>query len=197
MSNIFSAVNDSLSMPEVARHFGYTPNRSNFIKSPFQEERTASCKLYSNSFYDFSSNIGGDIIRFAAAVLDVNNWEACGYLIEAFSLPFSLSGSADNREQIRRREQERKRQREKEQRFEEAWRAEVDELKIWESIYQRAIEEKIFPPLSDLQAFTVAELEKVSYKLDMLCMNGSRREQEKILIERGYNLGGYDRKWSY
>lgn len=188
MSEIFKAVNESLSMADVACHFGYTPNRAGFIKSPFKEERTASCKLYPRSFYDFSSGTGGDIIRFSAAVLGLNNWEACRYLIEAFSLPFSLSGSADNKEQIRRREQERQRQQEKERRFKEAWRAEVDKLKTWESIYQRAIEEKIFPPLSDLQAFTVAELQKVSYKLDMLCMNGSRREQEKILTAAGWIL---------
>ena len=192
MSEIFKAVNESLSMVDVACHFGYVPNKAGFIKSPFKEERTASCKLYPRSFYDFSSGMGGDIIRFASAVLGLNNWEACRYLIEAFSLPFSLSGHTDNREQIRRREQERQRQQEKERRFREAWRAEVDRLKTWESIYQRAIEGKIFPPLSDLQAFTVRKLQEVSYKLDVLCIYGSRREQEEILTERGYNLGGYD-----
>lgn len=188
MSEIFKVVNESLSMEDVARHFGYTPNRAGFIKSPFKEERTASCKLYPRSFYDFSSGAGGDIIRFTSAILGLNNWEACRYLVEAFSLPFSLSGRTDNREQIRRREQERRRQQEKERRFKTAWRAEVDRLKTWESIYQRFIEEKIFPPLSDLQAFTMAELKKVSYKLDMLCIQGSRREQEEILIESGWTL---------
>ena len=185
MSEIFKAVNESLSMADVARHFGYEPNRAGFIKSPFKGERTASCKLYPRSFYDFSAGTGGDIIRFAAAILHVNNWEACGYLVEAFSLPFSLSGSADNREQIRRREQGRQRKLEKERRFNEAWLAEVNELKTRENIYQRAIEEKTFPPLSDLQVFTVAELQKVSYKLYMLCINGSRREQEEILTAAG------------
>ena len=42
--------------------------------------------------------------------------------------------------------------------------------------------------MSDLQAFTVAELQKVSYKLAMLCIYGSRREQEEILMERGYKF---------
>ena len=192
MSEIFKAVNENLSMADVARHFGYAPNRAGFIKSPFKEERTPSCKLYPRSFYDFSSNVGGDSIRFASAVLGLNNWNACRYLIEAFSLPFSLSGHTDNREQIQQRQRERQKQQEKKQRFKEAWRAEVDRLKTWESIYQRAIDEKIFPPLSDLQAFTVGELQRVSYKLDMLCIYGSRQEQEEILTERGYNLGGYD-----
>ena len=104
-------------MADVARHFGYTPNRSGFIKSPFKEERTASCKLYPRSFYDFSSGTGGDIIRFASAVLGLNNWEACRYLIEAFSLPFSLSGSLDNREQIQQRQQERQKQQEEKRLF--------------------------------------------------------------------------------
>lgn len=188
MSEIFKAVNESLLMADVARHFGYAPNRAGFIKSPFKEERTPSCKLYPRSFYDFSSNVGGDSIRFASAVLGLNNWESCRYLIEAFSLPFSLSGSADNREQIQQRQRERQKQQEKERRFKEAWRAEVDRLKTWENIYQRAIEEKIFPPLSDLQAFTVGELQKVSYKLDVLCVQGSRREQEAILISEGWQL---------
>ena len=40
MSEIFKAVNESLSMEDVARHFGYIPNRAGFIKSPFKEERT-------------------------------------------------------------------------------------------------------------------------------------------------------------
>ena len=53
---------------------------------------------------------------------------------------------------------------------------------------QRAIEEKIFPPLSDLQAFTVRELQKVSYKLYMLCILGGRQEQEAILISEGWTL---------
>lgn len=188
MSEIFEAVNNSLSMEDVARHLGYTPNRAGFIKSPFKEERTASCKLYLRSFYDFSSGMGGDIIRFAAAILGVNNWEACRYLIEAFSLSFSLSGHTDNSEQIRRREQERQRQHEKEQRFKEAWRAEVDRLKMWKSIYQRAIEEKIYSPLSEMQAFVIGELQKVSYELDVLCIYGSKREREEILTESGWTL---------
>lgn len=192
MSEIFTEVREAVTMRQVAEHLGFEVNRSGFIHSPFSTDKTASCKLYDRSFYDFSSNTGGDLIKFAASVLEVNNWSACQYIVEAFGLPFDLSGSADNREQIRRREQERQSQQEKEQRFKEAWRSEVDRLKTWENIYQRAIEEKIFPPLSDLQAFTVGELQKVVHKLDWLCIYGIRREQEEILKERWYNLGGYD-----
>ncbi len=188
MSELFNEIKENLTMQQVAEHFGYKANRSGFILSPFGNEKTPSCKLYRNSYYDFSTAAGGDLIQFTAAINGSNNWQACQYLIEAFSLPYSLSGNTDNREQIRRREQEKQKQQEKERRFMEAWRAEVDRLKTWENIYQRAIEEKIFPPLSDLQAFTVSELQKVSYKLDMLCIYGDRREQEEILTESGWTL---------
>lgn len=188
MSELFKEVRESLTMQQVAEHFGYKVNRSGFILSPFGNEKTPSCKLYRNSYYDFSTAAGGDLIQFTAAINGSNNWQACKYLIEAFSLPYSLSGNTDNWEQIRRRKQERQRQQEREQKFKAAWIAEVDRLKTWESIYQRVIEKKIFPPLSDLQAFTVGELQKVSYTLDMLCVHGDWKQQEKILTESGWTL---------
>lgn len=175
-------------MPQVARHLGYEPNRAGFIKSPFQDERTASCKLYERSFYDFSANTGGDLIRFTAAVLCLNNWQAACYLVDAFSLPYSVSGSKDNREQIKKRQQERARQQEKEQRFKDAWLQEVDRLKKWEEIFTRAIEKQVFSPISDLWAYAVMELQKVSYRLDVLCLTGSRRDQEELLKEAGWRF---------
>lgn len=188
MSELFREVKESLTTPQVARHLGFEPNRAGFIKSPFQDERTASCKLYERSFYDFSTNTGGDLIKFTAAVLGLNNWQAACYLVEAFSLPYSVSGSKDNREQIKKRQQERARQQEKEQRFKDAWIQEVDRLKTWEHIFARAIEGKAIPPMSDLWAYAVMELQKVSYRLDVLCLTGSRREQEELLKEAGWSL---------
>ena len=189
MSELFNEIKESLTMQQVARHFGYEPNRSGFIHSPFGEDKTASCKLYKNSFYDFSTNTGGDLIKFTAALNGQNNWQACQYLVEAFSLPFSLSGHTDNREQIERRKRERERQQERERNFKAAWRAEVDRLKALEEIYTAAIENKIYPPLSDMQAYVVGELQKVSYALDILCgLVGSRQDIEELLKQRGYAL---------
>ena len=54
-------------------------NRSDFILSPFGKEKTASCKLYRNSYYDFSTASGGDLIKFTAAILNINNWEKIGF----------------------------------------------------------------------------------------------------------------------
>ncbi len=46
---------------------------------------------------------GGDLIKYTAAILNINNWEACQYLVQAFSLPISLSGITDRRERFKRR----------------------------------------------------------------------------------------------
>ena len=126
------------------------------------------------------------MIQFTAAVTSSNNWQACQYLVEAFSLPYSLSGHTDNREEIRRRQEERQRERGKEENFKMARLSEIEHLRKWELLYIRVIEEKLFSPLSEMQAFVVAELQKTSYKLDILCaLIGSRTEQEEILRESG------------
>lgn len=169
MSEVFKEIKGSLTMRQIAEHFGYAVNRSGFILSPFGEEKTASCKLYQDSYYDFSAATGGDLIHFTAAILHVNNWEACQYLVQAFSLPVSLSGGTDRQEEIGRRQRAQQRQQERQQEFKAALLGEIERLKRWEQAYQRAITEKIYPPLSEMYGYVVSELQKVSYKLDILC----------------------------
>lgn len=169
MSELFNEIKESLTMQQVAEHFGYKVNRSGFILSPFGNEKTPSCKLYRNSYYDFSTAAGGDLIQFTAALTGSNNWQACQYLVEAFSLPYSLSGGIDNREQIRRREQEKQKQQERQQEFKACLLRKIDELKCWEDIYKVALEKKLYEPFSDMWCYCMDELQKTGYKLDILC----------------------------
>lgn len=156
-------------MQQVSTHLGFKPDRAGFILSPFGEEKTASCKLYHNSFYDFSTGVGGDVIKFVALVLGVNNWEACQYLVQAFSLPISLSGGTDRREEIERRQRKQQRQEERKQEFKAALSGEIDGLKHWADIYRTAIKKQLFEPFSDMQVYCIGELQKAEYKLDILC----------------------------
>ena len=169
MSEAFREVRECLTMEQVAAHFGYEPNRAGFIHSPFNQEKTPSCRLYKNSFFDFSSNTGGDLIAFSAAILGVNNWKAVQYLIQAFSLPISLSGPANHREEIERRQREQQRQRERQREFKAALLEEIDGLKRWEQTYRRAIDLEVYPPVSEMRRYVISELQKVTYKLDILC----------------------------
>lgn len=169
MSEIFSKIKESLTMQQVAEHFGYKVNRSGFILSPFGNEKTPSCKLYRNSYYDFSTAAGGDLIQFTAALTGSNNWQACQYLVEAFSLPYSLSGHTDNHEEIRRRQEERQREQERKQEFKTCLIKKIDELKRWEGIYKKALEKELYEPFSDMWCYCMDELQKAGYKLDTLC----------------------------
>lgn len=189
MTGIFDEIKTSLAMEDVARHFGFEPNRAGFIKSPFKEERTPSCKCYPHSFYDFASGIGGDVIRFAALLLGTDNWRACQYLIDTFSLPYSLSGHADNHEEIKRRQQERQKQQKEEKDFQTARLREIDRLKFWDELYSWVIEGEIYPPLSEMKRFTIKQLQIVRWKLDVLCgLIGNRDDQKRLLTESGWTL---------
>lgn len=169
MSKVFNEIKEHLTMRQVAEYLGYFVNCSNFIISPFSKEKTPSCKLYPHSFYDFSTNTGGDLVRFAALVLGVDNWRACQYLIRASSLPISLSGNADHKEEIKQRQRERQRQEERKQEFKASLLSEIGRLKRWADIYRTVAEKRLYPLFSDLWGYCISELQSVEYKLDILC----------------------------
>lgn len=73
-------------MPEVVRQYGIEINRSGFCRCPFHNERTASMKIYAQSFYCFGCGAGGDVIDF------VRLYERCDFKT-AFRM---LGGEFDN-----------------------------------------------------------------------------------------------------
>lgn len=169
MSKVFREIKESLTMRQVAKHLGCHVNCSGFILSPFGKEKTASCKIYRDSYYDFSTASGGDLIKFTAAILNINNWEACQYLIQAFSLPIALSGNTDSQEEIKQRQRERKQQEERKQKFKVALLGEIDSLNRWADIYRTAIEKRLYEPFSDMWGYCINELQQTEYKLDIIC----------------------------
>lgn len=60
-------------MPEVVRQYGIEINRAGFCRCPFHNERTASMKIYAQSFYCFGCGAGGDVIDF------VRLYEQCDF----------------------------------------------------------------------------------------------------------------------
>lgn len=53
-------------MPEVVRGYGIEINRAGFCRCPFHSEKTASMKIYPQSFHCFGCNTGGDVIDFVS-----------------------------------------------------------------------------------------------------------------------------------
>jgi len=75
---------------DLLSRLGIEISKSGFIKSIFKEEKNPSLKIYpdSNSFYDFSSGQGGDIISFVEGYFKIDFKEAIKKIEEIFSLSY-------------------------------------------------------------------------------------------------------------
>ena len=63
----------STSMREVVERYGFSPNRSGFIRCPFHKgDRTASLKIYKDSFHCFGCGADGDVFDFIRLMDDVS-----------------------------------------------------------------------------------------------------------------------------
>lgn len=57
-------IKQSVKMSEILSRYGLRPNRTGFICCPFHKEKSASCKIYDDSFYCFGCGTGGDVFDF-------------------------------------------------------------------------------------------------------------------------------------
>lgn len=56
------------SMRDILARYGIQPNRAGFICCPFHDEKTASMKIYSDSYYCFGCGAHGDVFDFVQAM---------------------------------------------------------------------------------------------------------------------------------
>ena len=66
-------IKQQYSMRDVLARYGMVPSRAGFIRCPFHNEESASCKIYDDSFYCFGCGMGGDIFTF------VQNMDNCDF----------------------------------------------------------------------------------------------------------------------
>lgn len=55
-------------MRDILERYGMHPNRSGFICCPFHKEKTASMKIYQDSYYCFGCGAHGDVFDFVIAM---------------------------------------------------------------------------------------------------------------------------------
>ena len=102
---------DTLTMGEVARFYGFEPNRAGFIQCPFhQGDHTASLKIYpgNRGWCCFGCHKGGSVINFVMDLFGLNFQQAVLRLNMDFHLGLSVSGRQDPAEAARYLEQKRK-----------------------------------------------------------------------------------------
>lgn len=123
--SIYQRIKDIVSMNAVAEHYGYEINRQGFIKCPFHNENTASCKLYESSFYCFGCGAGGDVITFVAKLYRIKNSQAALRINADFNLCLSdRKPSSAERSTILKKQAEEKAKQEAEKRELERYREE-------------------------------------------------------------------------
>lgn len=64
------------SMQDILARYGLHSNRSGFICCPFHKEKTASMKIYQDSYYCFGCGAHGDIFDFVSEMEDITFREA-------------------------------------------------------------------------------------------------------------------------
>lgn len=86
---MLDGIKQSLTMQEIACFYGFKPNRQNYIPCPFHAEKTASLKLYDDSFYCFGCGTGGDLIKFVQLYFNISFAQALVRINSDFRLGLS------------------------------------------------------------------------------------------------------------
>ncbi len=82
-------IKDSLTMSEVARRYGYEPDRAGFLRCPFHSgDRTASLKIYPGrgGFHCYGCGAHGTVIDFVMQLFDLDFRQALLRLNADFGL---------------------------------------------------------------------------------------------------------------
>ena len=90
--NIFSQAKDMLNISEVVGFYGVHLNKSGFGLCPFHSERTASFKVYTDSFYCFGCNESGTVIDFVMKLMGLSAADVVRQLNNDFRLNIMFDG---------------------------------------------------------------------------------------------------------
>ena len=106
------------SMRDILAKYGMHPNRAGFIRCPFHKEKTASMKIYPDTYYCFGCGAHGDIFSFVSAMDGLSFREAFlelggtyGHKKETFSDRVARYHAKKEREQRKRQEEDLKERR--------------------------------------------------------------------------------------
>lgn len=69
-------IKKTYSMRDILARYGIQPNRAGFIRCPFHKEKTASMKIYQDSYYCFGCGAHGDVFDFVSAMENLTFREA-------------------------------------------------------------------------------------------------------------------------
>ena len=126
-------IKDRYSMRDILERYGLPhPNRAGFICCPFHKEKTASMKIYKDSYYCFGCGEGGDIFTLVQRMDNLTFKEALASLgggcENSFSARLKIYQAQKKREMQRKIEEKLKRKRELNYLLMDVYRKWIDRL---------------------------------------------------------------------
>lgn len=153
-------IKQSVSMRDVVERYGIRINRNGFCKCPFHlegNERTASMKIYKDSFHCFGCGANGDIFTF------VEMAEKCDFKA-AYQILGGNYGPMDKMANMRqyRTKKAMSAKRTKEDILRDKMRRNMDEIQFCLMIIEKA------EPLSDVWCYCINQIERLRYRAEEL-----------------------------
>lgn len=112
-----SWIKTQYNMSDILARYGLKTDRHGFIVCPFHGEKTASCKIYPESFYCFGCGAGGDVIDFVQKMENLRFGEA----LAALGGPLSFTQRREIAAVKRKKRLEKKNRDEAERAYRAAW----------------------------------------------------------------------------
>ena len=103
---IAASIRQSVSMRQVAEHYGFTPNRAGYIHCPFHSgDNHGSLKIYDGQggFCCFGCGVKGSVIDFVMQFDGLQFQSACERINDDFSLALPIGQKLTRRERERRK----------------------------------------------------------------------------------------------
>lgn len=142
-------IKSTYAMTDIVGQYGYKPNKLSFIPCPFHKEKTASMKIFKESYYCFGCGATGDIFTF------VQNMDNCDFKTAFYSLGGTYQKpTPSSKLAIYKAKQAKKTRQKKEERL----RAEIRHNDLLMGIYVSFM--KRLEPLSDAWCDCMNEYEK-------------------------------------
>ena len=102
-----AVIKQSVTMPQVAAHYGYKPNTRGYICCPFHGDKTPSLKVYDGDrgYYCFGCGRGGDALSFVRELTGLPFPDVVKSINDDFRL--GLNMDKPSRDELRRLKRER------------------------------------------------------------------------------------------
>ena len=176
-------IKDRLTLPEIARHYGFTPNRHGRMPCPFHNGKDPNLGLKDRYYNCFVCGAKGDAITFVQDLFGLNFSDTISKINSDFSLGLPIGKRIDRRKQIEmerlafQRRQKAKQEEAERHKIEDAYWAAFDEWKRLDDNKRNYEPKTPEDPWHPLFVEALQKIEYAEYKLE--CAEIARYEYEK------------------